>query len=167
MLEKTNKNIFIIFSILRILLSIVLIFSNINILYKFIGILILDYIDGNRFYDNYIYSKELVKTPLYQYQDKLNDTFIYIILFLYILFNKEFNDNQTVLIGILLVFRIIGTLSFLDTLNRKYLFYFPNFFVDIGLLYSITNYFKITSWNSVAFIPTIIFTLVREYIHHY
>jgi hypothetical protein len=162
-----NKKLFVIFSIARIFLSILLIISDTHMVYKFIGLFILDSLDGNRFYDKYIYSKALVKSPLYQYQDKLNDTFIYIILFLYILLGREFAESQKAILGLLLLYRIIGTLLFLETLDRRYLFYFPNLFYDMGLVYSITNYFNLSDWNNVALIPTLLYSLTHEYFHHY
>ena len=73
-------------------------------------------------------SDVLVTTWSYQKYDKFTDSVCYLILLFYIVHNKLLSKSDTVLLVVLLVFRLIGTALFFKFRNRKYFFYFPNFF---------------------------------------
>lgn len=77
----------------------------------------------------------------YQKYDKITDSICYIILLYYIISINIFSNNFNNFLIFLLIFRLFGVLLFLSNNNRKFLFYFPNFYLEMTLAYSLINYY--------------------------
>lgn len=102
----------------------------------------------------------------YQIVDKVIDGLSYIILFFYILFQSSlaFERWEVGLLFGLLAFRLIGTVIFLITVHRKYLFYWPNFFLETCLLIALSKQFDF-DWT--PFFPCLLLLkILQEFIFH-
>ena len=162
---------------MRILLTTGLLFLvRIPLVYKIIGIILLDTLDcdiPNILFTNWINCKsnksnKIDKTIYYQKKDKFIDTICHTLLLLYILNNKVFGNRFTIIIVLLYLYRLIGTYIFLKKENRKYLFYFPNFFLEITLGFSMINYIPfLKKYTFIILLSIIIFKILLEYNLHY
>ncbi len=107
------------------------------------------------------------KSWAYQKYDKFADSLCYLILLFYIIHNKLLPKGDSVLLTVLLIFRLMGTGLFLKFRNRKYLFYFPNFFIDVSLGLFIIQFFSLFKYKLAILILIFIYKLISEYIQHY
>ena len=107
------------------------------------------------------------QTLLYQKIDKITDSVCYVILMGYIIHHKLLSDNDMYLLVGLLLFRLIGTALFLQSNNRKYLFYFPNFFLDFSLGLFVIQYFSIFKYKPIILLVIFIYKIINEYFQHY
>ncbi len=112
-------------------------------------------------------STTLGRTWSYQKLDKIGDSMCYVILLFYIVHNKLLSKSDTVLLVGLLIFRLIGVSLFLQFHNRKYLFYFPNFFIDVSLGLFIIQYFSLVKYKIVILVVIFIYKLIQEYLMHF
>ena len=112
-------------------------------------------------------STTLGRTWSYQKLDKIGDSMCYVILLFYIVHNKLLSKSDTVLLVGLLIFRLIGVSLFLQFHNRKYLFYFPNFFIDVSLGLFIIQYFSLVKYKIVILVFIFIYKLIQEYLMHF
>jgi len=118
---------------------------------------------------------------MYQRYDKINDMISYSMLLFFILNHlngEKVDDDKTkntslsdiekkLLIGLFL-YRFIGTLFFLGTNNRKFLFYFPNFFLEIALALFTVRYFPyLQPYKKKILTATVITKVIIEYIMHF
>jgi hypothetical protein len=104
----------------------------------------------------------------YQKLDKITDIICYTILLFYLINNGGLFSNYNYLIILLFIYRVIGTIFFLISNNRKYLFYFPNFFLEICLLLMIIKYFPILKkYTPSLFFCIIVYKILLEYFMHY
>lgn len=107
------------------------------------------------------------KKEFYQYSDKLTDIICYSILLFYTLKNSEISIPYKKLIMFLFIYRLIGTALFFINNNRKFLFYFPNFYLEITLGLALINYFPILNkFKSIIIALIIIYKLFQEYFLH-
>ena len=151
--------------LLRIVLTLVILYLPIPLFIKIILITLSDLIDCAQIYHSFFDWVDC-KSDIYQRSDKITDSICYILLLLYILKSNELSTRYKYILTGLLIFRLIGTFLFISTNNRKYLFYFPNFFIEMALLFSIITYYKLTYKHSMV-ILVIIFKLIQEYMMHY
>ena len=151
--------------LLRIVLTLVILYLPIPLFTKIILITLSDLIDCAQIYHSFFDWVDC-KSDVYQRSDKITDSICYILLLLYILKSNELSTRYKYILTGLLIFRLIGTFLFISTNNRKYLFYFPNFFIEMALLFSIITYYKLTYKHSMV-ILVIIFKLIQEYMMHY
>lgn len=107
------------------------------------------------------------QTLLYQKIDKMTDAVCYIILMIYIIHHKLLLNSDIALLLGLLIFRLIGIVLFLQNNNRKYLFYFPNFFLDISLGLFIIQYFSLFKYKIIILLGICVYKVIHEYIQHY
>ena len=154
--------------LLRIIVSVVILFTfPIPLFYKIILIMMSDSLDHGiprMIYSNWISGKTLT----YQINDKITDTITYIILLCYILTTSNITISQKKILITLLIFRIIGTVLFILKKDRKYLFYFPNFFLEISLAMVGINHFSLKNQASnIVILLVIIYKIIQEYILHY
>ena len=151
--------------LVRIILTIVILSLPIPLFVKIILIMISDLIDCAKIYHSYFDWIDC-KSEIYQRLDKITDSICYTILLFYILNYGGLSVNYNYILIGLVIYRLIGTYLFIKKNNRKYLFYFPNFFIEMSLLFSIITHFDISYKYSL--IPlVIIFKLFQEYIMHY
>ena len=75
--------------------------------------------------------------------DKITDTICYSMLLYYILVNCNLSSKYKYILILLFIYRLIGVYIFLIKNNSTYLFYFPNFFLEISLVLSLINSFLI------------------------
>jgi len=94
------------------------------------------------------------KSFLYQSTDKITDTIIYTILFIYFIIHTRLSNVQNYILLFLLMFRIIGTTLFILNNSRRYLILFPNFFLVISLTFAYFNYFK--KYNKFLYLTCIL-----------
>jgi hypothetical protein len=82
-----------------------------------------------------------------------------------IIINISTNYNN--LIILLFIYRLIGLYLFLINNNRVYLFYFPNFFLEICLGLMIINYYPILdNFKIIIILFIIILKIIQEYYLH-
>lgn len=151
--------------LIRIILTIVILYLPIPLFVKIILITMSDLIDCAQIYHSFFNWVDC-KSDLYQKSDKIIDSICYILLLLYIFNSNELSTKYKYILTGLLILRLIGTFLFISTNNRRYLFYFPNFFVEMALLFSIITYYKL-SYKHSHLILVVIFKLIQEYIMHY
>lgn len=168
----TLKTKFYISCLLRILITIfVLFFTNINLFMKIILIIFSDTLDSDipKFlFNKWICTKSSKCNNLYyQRLDKIIDSICYIILLYYIISINIFSNDINKFLIFLLIFRLIGVILFLFNNNRKFLFYFPNFFLEISLAYSLINYYDLYNIENIIIIIVIIYKVIQEYFMHF
>ncbi len=106
---------------------------------------------------------------IYQRWDKITDIICYTLLLFYILKYGGMSTNYNYLIILLFIYRLIGTYLFLIKNDRTYLFYFPNFFLEISLGLMVINHFPNLKKFKVFMISNIIVykILLEYYLHVY
>ena len=130
--------------LIRLLISILLLFfTNFPLYIKIFALIFLDIVDFKTI------------TPDYHYNDKIYDSFIYILLTFIIYKQKIFSKNITNFIIGLLLFRLIGTYLFLNQKNRKFLFF------------SITKQLKLNKYLPYLIPLVFVFKIIQEYNLHY
>lgn len=158
---------------IRVFLTlIILLLLNIPIFIKIILIMLLDKLDCSHM--SFPYTGPLLtdntnicKTMIYQKMDKITDTICYTILLLYIIKYGKLNDNYNYFIIILFIYRLIGTYLFIIKNNKKYLFYFPNFFLEICLYLMFINYYpNLRDYENIIILCIFIYKLIIEYFLH-
>tara|TARA_Y100000741_G_C18255617_1_gene558849 strand:- start:1116 stop:1667 length:552 start_codon:yes stop_codon:yes gene_type:complete len=157
-INQTKKRNIFISQCIRIIITIFILYAlDIPIFIKILLIIINDLLDCLGC-DNLYYQK----------LDKISDSICYILLLFYILQNGNLSTNYNYLITLLLIYRLIGTYLFIIKNNRKYLFYFPNFFLEICLGLMIINYYPVLKEKEfIIIIIIIIYKIITEYFHHY
>ena len=155
---------------IRVFLTlIILLLLNIPIFIKIILIMLLDKLDCSHM--SFPYTGPLLtdntnicKTMIYQKMDKITDTICYTILLLYIIKYGKLNDNYNYFLIILFIYRLIGTYLFIIKNNKKYLFYFHNFFLEICLYLMFINYYpNLRYYENIIILCIFIYKLIIEY----
>lgn len=104
----------------------------------------------------------------YQLSDKITDTICYSILLYYTINHGGLSKNENCMLFILFIYRVIGTIIFIIKRDRKYLFYFPNFFLEITLgLMVIKHHTNLKKCKKEIMIIIILYKIAQEYIMHY
>ena len=107
-------------------------------------------------------------TIIYQKSDKIIDIICYTLLLFYIIDNGSLSVNYNYLIILLFIFRLIGLYLFIIKNNRNYLFYFPNFFLEISLILLIIDYFSIfKKYKLIIILLIFVYKIIFEYYLHY
>lgn len=108
-------------------------------------------------------------TDTYQRSDKITDLICYVILFMYLVNYAGLPCHTNCALMVLLVYRIVGTGLFLVKHDRSYLFYFPNFFLEISLWLTLINHVSALHPYSTLIISSIIVykILLEYYLHVY
>mgnify|MGYP001472398797 CR=1 FL=1 len=164
-----DYTILLIADVVRVVVSYLILITNIRPYLKLLLLILTDGIDCNVLHFFKLYNKRPIckndpKTS-YDVVDKITDSTSYILIFIMLINTKLFTYNERQFILLLLVYRLIGVFIFVLTKNRKMLFYFPNFFLEMTLLLVLAKEFK---FNYKPFIIlVVIFKLMQEYILHY
>lgn len=163
-------NLLVISQLFKIIASVlVLFFTKQHLFIKIIIIIVIDYLDCPYFFTNKLKIQKVdCKSESYQKYDKLTDTICYFMILYLFIKNKNFTKNEKQIITFLFIFRLIGTTLFYIKKNKKYLFYFPNFFLELALLFSVCIVFPYLKKYKILFVSMIIFyKLIQEYLLHY
>lgn len=131
-----SKNFLLITSILRIILSIfILFYTSFPPYLKVLSVILLDFIDCNTgFWFNIYPQFYFCKTSLYQNTDKMVDLISYLLIFLYVFSCKFFSDRVNLIILLVFSYRLVGMYLFERYRDRKYLILFPNFGPELVLI---------------------------------
>lgn len=170
----SEKEILFLSELVRIILTIIILYAlNIPIFIKIILISICDKLDCSSDsipFTGPLFTKniDICKTLFYQKSDKITDTICYTLLLNYILNKGGLSKNYNYFIILLFLYRLVGVYLFLIKNNRKYLFYFPNFFLEICLGLMIICYFPILkNFKEMIILIIIVFKILVEYNMHY
>lgn len=107
------------------------------------------------------------KKKLYKKSDKITDTICYSMLLYYILVNCNLSSKYKYILILLFIYRLIGVYIFLIKNNSTYLFYFPNFFLEISLVLSLINSFLILkNFEIIIILFVVIYKMIQEYYLH-
>ena len=160
--------------IIRIMATIIILYTlNIPIFCKILLIILFDKIDCSHMsypFTGPLFSKNtnICNTLYYQKSDKITDTICYALLLFYILNNGHMSTNYNYLIILLFIYRLVGTTLFLIKNDKKYLFYFPNFFLEICLGLMVINYFPMLKrFIEIIILIIIIYKIIVEYYLHF
>jgi len=164
-----NEEILFLFQCIRIITTIIILYIlNIPIFLKILLIILTDLLDCD--IPRLLFgSKKWLdcNESTYQKSDKITDTICYTLLLFYILENGGMSTNYNYLIILLFIYRLIGVYLFLIKNNRKYLFYFPNFFLEICLGLMVIHYYPILKkFKPFIILIIIIFKILQEYFLH-
>ena len=147
--------------------------TKIPLFLKIIFIMVLDRIDCMPTYYPFkgpLFSsdKEICKTNYYQKGDKITDIICYLILLVYLIKHRFFNQNYLLFLSFLFIYRLIGVILFCQYEDRNYLIYFPNFFIIISMVLATIFYFNISkSYIPIFFVLVFMLTIYQEYHMHY
>ena len=126
-----------------------------------------DSIDCSRKHEEFLNEWINCNSNIYQVTDKIVDTLCYTILLFYILRNGSLSSYNNNLLKYLFIFRLVGVFLFLIKDNREYLFYFPNFFLEISLGLMLINKFKtLDNYKTIIISTIIILKVMQEYYLH-
>ena len=172
-MDSKDRKILLTAEFIRIISTIVILyFINIPIYIKIILIMLFDKLDCSHLTFPYTgplltTNTNICKTDFYQKSDKITDSICYIILFFYITTNNILPNSVNYILFVLLVFRLIGTYIFLTKNKRKYLVYFPNFYLDITLALSIIiTYPILNQYKTYIIVFVIVCKILTElYLH--
>lgn len=154
-------------SIIRVLaVCFILFLLDVPIYVKIILILLTDALDSGvprLLYRDWISAS----TDTYQRTDKITDTICYVLLFLYLIRYAGLSCQSNYALMFLLAYRIVGTGVFLIKNDRKYLFYFPNFFLEISLgLVLIHQFASLQRYTTFILLCIVVYKLSLEYFMH-
>ena len=157
---------------IRIITTIIIIyFLDIPIFMKILLIMLIDRIDCGVLALRFLLKSEKwidCDTIIYQKSDKIIDIICYTLLLFYIIDNGSLSVNYNYLIILLFIFRLIGLYLFIIKNNRNYLFYFPNFFLEISLILLIIDYFSIfKKYKLIIILLIFVYKIIFEYYLHY
>ena len=157
---------------IRIIITIIIIyFLNIPIFMKILLIMLSDRIDCGVLALRFLLKSEKwvdCDTSIYQKSDKMIDIICYTLLLFYIIDNGSLSVNYNYLIILLFIFRLVGLYLFIIKNNRNYLFYFPNFFLEISLILLIIDYFSIfKKYKLIIILLVFIYKIIFEYHLHF
>ena len=153
--------------IIRIVTTLIILYTlNIPIFIKIPLIILTDSIDCG--IPHYLFDKWInCNTNIYQTTDKITDIVCYTLLLVYILKYGGLSSNYNYLLILLFIYRLIGTYLFLIKKNRTYLFYFPNFFLEICFgLVLINNFLILKNYKEFILISIVIYKIILEYYLH-
>ena len=152
--------------IVRIVISfLILFFLNVSLFYKYLLVNFMDFIDSRPRNSNtllypFMSNSEYDPNDInYQIKDKIIDSIISFILLVYLLQKNYLQKKQNDILIFLFVFRMIGIYLFFQKKDRSFLIYFPNFFMEIMLLFIAIKEFSI----DVKYLPSfVLFTLLLK-----
>ena len=179
-LSVIKRNLFISQCIRIFATTIILYTLKIPIFMKILLIMLIDFIDCDipRFLfgaENWINCNaniyqvsDKIADSIYQMSDKITDTICYTLLLFYVLNKGSMSTNYKYLIILLFIYRLLGVCLFLLKNSRSYLFYFPNFFLEICLGLMVINYFpNLKKFKLSIILIIIIYKIILEYYLHF
>ena len=167
-----NKNRLIFSEFTRVILSFLILYlNNLPLFVKIILIISLEYLDCAPKFGGFgpLLSKntDICHTTYYQEIDKVADITCYLLILIYIFQYNTISKNWLYFIFVLFFIRLIGSYLFILTKRRCYLFYFPNFFLEVTIVLSLVKYFSLNNYCNITLIILIfIYKLIQEYYLH-
>lgn len=167
-----SKSRLVLSEITRVILSyLILFFTNIPIFIKIILIISLEYLDCAPKFGGFgpLYSPntDICRTLYYQQIDKVTDIICYFLILVFIFKTNNLSNIWIDIILILFTIRLIGTYLFIISDYSKYLFYFPNFFLEFTLGLVIICYYPILKKHQYLILGLIIILkMIQEYYLH-
>lgn len=111
---------------------------------------------------------KLCQSCEYLFIDKISDTICYIFLLNYIYNSKEIDKKYIIVLLYLFLFRLLGTIISLQKREKRVLSFFPNFFLEMSVLFYILTHYKIVNKYKIWLILLVIVLKVfQEYLMHY
>lgn len=164
----TQKQKLYIAQIVRVVVTLIILYGlDISVFYKIILIMLSDFLDRdipNIFFSNWISGS----SNTYQRIDKITDTICYLLLAVFLIGCDWISRGWKLILTGLFLFRTYGVSLFLKNNDRKYLFYFPNFFLEISLALSAINEFSgLQKYTNLIIACIVIYKIITEYIHHF
>lgn len=152
------------FMCLRVVLAIVVLYYlPIPLTAKILLIMFFDNIDGRFVKRLGIHNHDHTLTKEYQIHDKIADLLGYIIVLHYLYKEKVFEEGKLMILSTVLVYRLIGDYIFFKEKNRKVLFYFPNIYEKLVLLWAIFNDTGLNVDKYVEVLIIIFITMFKTY----
>lgn len=106
-------------------------------------------------------------TEMYQISDKITDLLTYYILFIYLFRSQYLERKENLILFLLLLYRSIGEIIFFITKERKFLIFFPNFFLEVSFMFIGMKYVNLSKKYLPFFIILIIiWKIIQEYYLH-
>lgn len=167
MLLLTTQQDFFISEGLRVVATLfILLVLHLPLFYKIILVMITDSLDcgiSKVFFNDWVDPN----TNLYQISDKITDMITYIILLLHVLYLRYLEPRKNIFVSILLLYRFVGEICFFVSCERKYLLFFPNFFLETLFVLVGMKYFNISdSYFPLFGCLILIWKLTQEYYLH-
>lgn len=153
--------------LIRIVATYIILYAtNFSLLHKVILIILTDFFDCD--IPRFLFKKWInCKSYIYQRSDKITDIISYLMLMIYIYNHAELTPLWKNIILGLFVFRVIGVFLFLTTNNRRFLFYFPNFFLEIVVGLALMEKFKsLQKYQTPLMIGIVCYKILQEYYMH-
>ena len=154
---------------IRTAVTIIILFViNVPVFLKIVLMMMADSIDCTRIH-SWLVSENWIdcNSMTYQKTDKVTDTICYVLLLVYLLNKSGISNNYSYLIVLLFIYRTIGVCMFLISENRNYLFYFPNFFLEVSLGLALAHYFKyLRPFKGYLLAGIVTFKIAQEYYMH-
>ena len=156
---------------IRVISTFVILYAlDIPLYCKILLIMVLDSLDCTTLHNILLGRTNWVncRNMTYQISDKITDIICYSILLYYTINHGGLSKNENCILFILFIYRVIGTIIFITKKDRKYLFFFPNFFLEITLgLMVIKHHTNLKKYKKEIIILIILYKIAQEYIMHY
>jgi len=119
----------------------------------------------------FVDDREICKTEYYQKSDKITDKLCYAFLWLYFVFYTDSPKELKIYITIWFFIRLIGTVLYITTGNRRVLIAFPNVFLESLLAIAILQdlgytYAKHKKMYINILVAVFIYKMAQEYVMH-
>lgn len=153
--------------LLRIIAThLILCIPNFSLLHKVILIILTDFFDCD--IPRFLFNRWIdCNSDIYQRSDKITDTICYFLLMIYIYNYAELSQTWKNIIIALFILRVIGVSLFLTNNNRRFLFYFPNFFLEIVLGLALIHRIKpLQKYQTPLMLGIICYKIAYEYYMH-
>ena len=134
----------------------------IPLMYKYIPLVMSDSIDTK---GPFKIIKKVSKDE-YQKYDKMTDILCYTLLLFYILTSAGLPKVYNQAIVTMFIYRLIGQVLFHRTGDRKYLFFFPNFFLEVSFLLVAIHTLPDSTHKYIAIFLLLLLKILMEYSHH-
>ena len=153
--------------LLRVVVTIIILYLFVPLFVKIILIMISDLLDCTVSFHTMFFRNGWVANPLHT-SSRIRSPTVYVTRYCYstYLIMGVFRRLITIVLIGLLLYRFIGTYFFSKEGNRKYLFYFPNFFLEMALLFATVDYFNLPHKYGLMSL-VVIYKFVQEYVMHY
>ena len=117
---------------------------------------------------DYIEPKINLNNINYHVRDKILDSWVYILSFLFLFIKQNHNlKRYTSLLSILFIYRLIGNILFIIYKNKKYLAFFPNLYEVVYISLGILSVLNLNNRDKLIIIILLsIIKILTEINHH-
>lgn len=135
----------------------------IPLMYKYIPLVLTDLLDSHGPFK----MLDIVSYSEYQRQDKITDMLCYTLLLYYILTTCNLPLVYNRIILAMFMYRLVGQILFDRTGDRRYLVYFPNFFLEMSFLFIAIHTLPEHKHKYLSIGLLFILKVLWEYSHHH